>query len=265
MDLSMPWPPAFEDGAPVATRREVCLVHGWGFGPQVWAPLLPMLPPHWRVHALRLPGYGGEPDPGPAASLDDHVDAVLAQAPPGRSAWIGWSLGGMAAMHLAWRHPHRVETLVLLAANARFVTAPDWPTGIPDAEISAIAALLERTDVPTTLRYFARLIARGGADSETVQRQLEAAATEGPTPSEKTLRTGLDLLARSDLRAACAGLLPPAIAVAGDRDRLVPPSGIDRMRILNPRLRRLVAEGAGHALFLTHPQAVLEAVAELLR
>lgn len=265
MGLSMPSPPAFEDGVQTAARRDVCLVHGWGFGPQVWAPLRPRLPPHWRVRALCLPGYGGEPVPGPEATLDDLVDALLAQASPGRSSWIGWSLGGMAAMHLAWRHPHRVETLVLLAANARFATAPDWPTGIPGAEVSAIAALLERTDVPTTLRYFARLIARGGPDPEAVRRQLEAVATEGPTPSKKTLRAGLDLLARSDLRAACAGLLPPAIAVAGDRDRLMPLSGIDRMRDLNPRLRRLVAEGAGHALFLTHPQAVLAAAADLPR
>ncbi|MCG3201370.1 MAG: Pimeloyl-[acyl-carrier protein] methyl ester esterase [Gammaproteobacteria bacterium] len=261
MELSMSSPPAFDDPAPDEAHTDVCLVHGWGFGPQVWAPLLPRLPAHWRVHVLRLPGYGGEPEPLADADLDDQVDSLLAQAPPGRSAWIGWSLGGMAAMQLAWRQPHRVERLMLLATNARFAAAPDWPAGVPAADVAAIAALLERTDVPTALHYFARLIARGGADSEAVQRQLEARGYQGPAPSKKTLRVGLDLLARSDLRAACAALLPPAIAVAGDRDPLVPLSAIDRMRVLNPRLRILIAQGAGHALFLTHPQVVAEAAA----
>lgn len=265
MGLSMSSPPAFEDPVPGEVRTDVCLVHGWGFGPQVWAPLLPALPAHWRVHVLRLPGYGGEPEPPAGATLDDHVDTLLAQAPPGRSAWIGWSLGGMAAMQLAWRQPHRVETVVLLATNARFAAAPDWQVGVPAAHLAGIAALLERTDAPTTLQYFARLAARGGADSDAVQRQLEAHGCRGPAPSKATLRAGLELLGRIDLRAACAGLLPPAIAVAGDRDPLVPLSACDRMRVLNPRLRILIARGAGHALFLTHPRMVAEAATEALQ
>lgn len=265
MDSSMPSPPAFERAVPAEAPLDVCLVHGWGYGPRVWAPLRPLLPAPWRVHLLRLPGYGGEPDPGAGAVLDDHVEALLAQAPPGRSAWIGWSLGAMACMQLAWRHPHRVATLVLLAANARFTAAPDWPAGVPGADVAAIATLLERTDVPTTLRYFARLIDPDGAGSGAVRRRLEAGARAEPTPSKATLRAGLDLLARSDLRAACAGLISPAVLVAGDRDPLVPVAAIDRMRALNPRLRGLVAEGAGHALLLTHPQAVLEAAAEALQ
>jgi len=265
MDFSMPSPPAFEKAVPAEAAVDVCLVHGWGYGPQVWAPLRSLLPPHWRVHLLRLPGYGGEPEPGPGAVLDDHVDALLAQAPPGRSSWLGWSLGGMACMQLAWRHPHRVQALVLLAANARFTAAPDWSAGVPGADLAAIATLLERSDAPTTLRYFARLIAPDGAGSGAVRRWLEAGARQEPTPSKATLRAGLDLLARSDLRAACAGLRSPATVVAGDRDPLVPVAAIDQMRVLNPRLRSFLAEGAGHALLLTHPQAVLHAAAEVLQ
>jgi pimeloyl-[acyl-carrier protein] methyl ester esterase len=98
-----------------------------------------------------------------------------------------------------------------------------------------------------------------------VRRRLEAGASAEPTPSKATLRAGLGLLARSDLRGACAGLISPATVVAGDRDPLVPVAAIDRMRALNPRLRSFVAEGAGHALLLTHPQAVLEAAAEVLQ
>ena len=56
---------------------------------------------------------------GTAPHIDDEVDRLARLAGDGAAVWLGHSLGGIVALHLALRHPHRVTALVLLGANAR--------------------------------------------------------------------------------------------------------------------------------------------------
>jgi pimeloyl-[acyl-carrier protein] methyl ester esterase len=261
----MPSPPRSEATVAGGQPVDVCLVHGWGFGPEVWDHLVGLLPAHWRPHRLRLPGYGTMPEPASDIGLDGYVENLLTQAPRGRSFWMGWSLGGMVAMQLAWRHPHRVEALMLLAANVRFTSGPDWPCGVPADELRAISALLHRMDAPTTLRYFAKLVARGAPEPQRVQQQLRTSIETGSTPSRATLNAGLELLSTADLRTTFARLSQPTVVIVGDRDPLLPASAADHMRALNPRLQTVTVHGAGHALPVTHPEAVLEAAAKVVR
>ena len=55
---------------------------------------------------------------GEAGTLDEEVDRLAAHtAVP--AVWLGHSLGGIVALHLARRHPGSVAALVLMGANAR--------------------------------------------------------------------------------------------------------------------------------------------------
>ena len=56
---------------------------------------------------------------GTMANIDDEVDRLARLADDHAAVWLGHSLGGIVALHLAKRHPAKVAGLVLLAANAR--------------------------------------------------------------------------------------------------------------------------------------------------
>lgn len=73
--------------------------------------------------ALGAPGFQVE-----LLGTEDDFDAEierLAELAPSPAVWIGHSLGGIAALHLAARHPQRCLAVVALASNLR----PDAPTG----------------------------------------------------------------------------------------------------------------------------------------
>src|SRR5690606_14410188 len=107
------------DGTPVL------LIHGNCSSAQFWTPLLRHLPPHLRLVAPDLRGYGHtEPAPVDARrglrDFADDVAALLAAPelfgdPAARPVVVGHSMGGGVAMQLLVDHPTRVRGLLLEA------------------------------------------------------------------------------------------------------------------------------------------------------
>lgn len=234
------------------------LLHGWGMHSGIWAPLLPQLAQRYRVSCIDLPGHGHSPAPAGACGLQEMAAAVAASAPPG-AAWLGWSLGGQLALAAALEG-HDISRLVLVATTPRFVTAADWPCGMAAATLAGFAAALEQ-DPRKTLRNFLVLQLRGDRRAAILPNMLRGMLEERDPPAPAALRAGLGILAGTDLRAGLASLGPPALVVTGQRDRLVPAEAGRRLCAALPRGNLLELPGAGHALFLTHPDDFLAAVA----
>lgn len=241
---------------------DLVLLHGWGLHGGVWGTFLPLLADAFRVTRIDLPGHGysawsGERD------LDAMTAAVLAAAPP-RAAWVGWSLGGMLALHAALLQPARVTALACIASLPCFVRKPDWQSAMLPQLLEQFAGDLEQ-DYGRTLHRFLALQVRGSANATGVLKQLRATVLARGVPQAAGLRAGLEVLRSTDLREPARRLRCPSLLLAGSRDTLVPAAAARAAAALLPGARLEIIDGAGHAPFIAAPAAVADRLRGFLR
>jgi pimeloyl-[acyl-carrier protein] methyl ester esterase len=229
------------------------LLHGWAMHGGVFAPLVERLRARHALHVVDLPGHGASRDSTVPLALDACVDAILRQVP--RAPWIGWSLGGMIALHAAVRAPQQVPALGMLCASPRFVRGSDWKYGVSPEILHDFATGL-RDDYRGTLDRFIALEAFGSEHAKAEIRTLHDGLFERGEPSPHVLADGLELLQGTDLRTTLPRLSVPSLWLAGRRDRLVDPRAMQAASALAPRSRFDAVEHAGHAPFLTHADEV---------
>ncbi|HEX6785940.1 MAG TPA: alpha/beta fold hydrolase, partial [Acidimicrobiales bacterium] len=92
----------------------VVLVHGFTQTGRSWAPIAADLGRDHEVVLVDAPGHGGSS----AGRADLTEGAALLGAAGGRATYVGYSMGGRLALHLALDHPDHVDALVLLGATA---------------------------------------------------------------------------------------------------------------------------------------------------
>lgn len=233
------------------------LLHGWGFGGAVLEPLARLLATDRRVVTVDLPGCGASPAIERATDPASLAEAVLAAAPcPAR--WLGWSLGGLVAMAAAARAPHAVTAVDLLAASPRFTADAGWP-GMDPALLQEFAdAVVD--DPAAAHRRFTGFQLAASEGARPAMRALRTCVERDGLPSSAILSAGLEILRTADLRTVPAALSCPVRAVLGSADPLIPVAVREPLVRLGVDVH--VVDGAGHAPFLSHPQAVLAALTE---
>lgn len=229
------------------------LVHGWGTHGGIWEPLrealaathqlcIPDLPGHGRSRAVNAPNL-------------DALTAALQAVVPARAVWIGWSLGGLAALAIALRAPQQVQALVLMAATPRFVQASDWPCAMSATTLAEFANGLHQ-DFRATLSRFLALQLGHGESERAMLRSLRASLFAHGEPSPEGLAAGLDILRDTDLRSDLAAIDLPVLIVHGARDRIAPKAAAEAMAAQLPRAELVLVPDAGHAPQLSHWPAV---------
>jgi len=240
--------------------EELVLLHGWGMNRHVWAPVISGLAAHFRLHLLDLPGHGDSSwETTQPYSLDALVERLAAVTPP-RASWLGWSLGGLVATQMAWRHPERVSRLIQVASSPCFVARPDWP-GIQ----AELLADFHRQLAQDSGRTLARFLAIQAMGSETVKddaRQLKALLAAAPMPHPAALAGGLALLQQTDQRGIWSELTQPCVRLYGRLDSLVPQAAIPQITALRPESGCHLFDKASHAPFLSHPEAFVAQIVQ---
>jgi len=240
------------------------LLHGWGMNLRVFDALRAQLTGSLSLRLADLPGHGQSG--WPADWSETAQQQALADALLPADALIGWSLGGQIALSVALALQGTAaapKRLVLLATTPRFLAAEDWSAGLTLRALQGFADSLER-DPAGTLADFLGLQVRGSQHAAQIQQQLHAALERHGRAQLPALRAGLAMLAMTDLRAELSRMMLPTLVIGGLNDRVTPPAALQAMAEALPHARLLLLPRAGHAPFLSHPQAVAEAVLQFV-
>lgn len=239
---------------------DLVLIHGWAMHGGIFAPLTPLLAQHFRVHVVDLPGHGFSIDEMRASDSIDARDwaARIAAALPNPALWVGWSMGGLVALHQALDRPQQVRGLVEIAESPRLLSGADWPQGIAPDVLAEFGAGLRR-DYRRAIERFLALELIGACNAQSTLRGLKARVFERGEPAMRVLIEGLRVLETADLRARLHELAMPSLWIAGRRDRLISSAAMRWSALQAPRGRFLEID-SGHAPFLSHPGEVASAI-----
>ncbi|MEH6582231.1 MAG: malonyl-ACP O-methyltransferase BioC [Halioglobus sp.] len=226
-------------------RQDLVLLHGWAGSPEVWRPMLPPLRQWANVTLVDLTAYGSGLTEASVAPVDSLMAAILA-AVPERAIFVGWSLGGQIAACLAHSYPHRVNALITLCSNPRFVADGEWP-GMPELQFIAFKDGLQ-ADTAATLRRFDSLQSGGSPRQRGVLRDLANCRRDSHCGQ---LLPGLELLEKLDLRDTLSALRQPQLHVFAGADALVPaavPAALTSLLADVPAARIHTMQGSSHAM-----------------
>ena len=235
---------------------DLVLLHGWAMHGGIFEPLTRRLRERVRLHVVDLPGHGNSRDDDTRLDSESCATALLATLP--RAIWVGWSFGGLIALHAALANPAAVRGLVMIAASPRFVSAPDWPHGVVLDVFTQFETGL-RSDYRATIERFLALEAIGSDAAQAELRELKDHVFERGEPAVTALECGMQVLESADLRTRLHGLAVPGLWIAGRRDRLVPVAAMRWASQQSPQ-SHFVEISSGHAPFISHAAQVADAI-----
>jgi 2-succinyl-6-hydroxy-2,4-cyclohexadiene-1-carboxylate synthase len=228
----------------------VVLVHGFTQTAASWAAVAERLSADREVVAVDVAGHGRHAD----AVGDLWEGARLLGDEGGDAAYVGYSMGGRLALHLALQRPDRVRALVLVSATAGIDDADE--RAARRASDDALARRLEAIGVEAFLDEWLAQPLFAGLTPEAQGREARAGNTAaGLAASLRTTGTG----AQEPLWARLAELTMPVLVVAGARDTKFRAVG-ERLVAGIPDATLAVVADAGHAAPFERPDAFVDLV-----
>ncbi|WP_443058078.1 alpha/beta fold hydrolase, partial [Streptomyces sp. KLMMK] len=216
----------------------------------MWDRQIPELTRHWRVLRFDLPGHGGAPaTPTPTVGeLGDRLVATLDSLGVDRFGYAGCSLSAAVGIDLALRHPHRLASLALVAASARYGTADSWRQRGAAVRRDGLDPVARSAPE----RWFTANFS--GAQPAIVDWAVQMVGTT----DTYSYIASCDALAAFDVRAELTRISVPALVIVGAEDTTTPPADA-RVLVAGIHDAKLaVVPGASHLAPVEQPSAVTD-------
>jgi 2-succinyl-6-hydroxy-2,4-cyclohexadiene-1-carboxylate synthase len=236
----------------------VVLLHGFTQSAAAWGPVADRFARDHTVVCVDAPGHGRSASvaAGLAAGADLMVDTVAGTLPGGAvPGWIGYSMGGRFALHVALRHPTAVSRLVLVSTTAG-IDDPEQRRRRRESD-GALAARAEEVGLEAFVGEWLHqpLFASLPPEAAAVESRLGGTAA-GLASSLRLAGTGT----QEPLWDRLATLTMPVLAVAGSRDTRYAALAGRLVEAIGANANLAVIEDAGHACHLERPGPFIEAV-----
>jgi 2-succinyl-6-hydroxy-2,4-cyclohexadiene-1-carboxylate synthase len=230
------------------SRGRLVLVHGFTQTRRSWAPIAATLNADgYEVVTVDAPGHGGSS----TLRLDVHASADALGQAGGPATYVGYSMGGRLALHLAVARPELVERLVMVSSTAgiddeaaRAARQADDERRATEIELDGVAAYLDRW---LALPLFANLSPNDAQLADRLENTVGGLAS-----SLRLAGAG----AQQSLWPQLAALAMPVLLVAGRLDTKFAAIA-EQMAALIPRATVAVVPDAGHVVHLERPGTFL--------
>jgi pimeloyl-ACP methyl ester carboxylesterase len=208
--------------------------------------------------ALDLPGHGRSEGPslGTIGEIGDWLAVVLDAAGIERAALVGHSMGSLAALECAARHPARARALALVGTA--------WPMSVGEALLDAAREDRHAAFDMVNIWGHSGAAQLGG---NTVPGMWMTGAYLRLLERAKPQVLHVDLKACNDYAdgpASAAKVSCPALFILGGRDMMTPPRNAKALQSVIAGAQTVTLEGAGHSLMAERPDVVLDALISFL-
>jgi 2-succinyl-6-hydroxy-2,4-cyclohexadiene-1-carboxylate synthase len=232
----------------------VVFLHGFTHTGRSWQPVIAALGERYTSVAGDIRGHGDASKRLPV-TLEAVVHDVLAAA-PGRFTLVGYSMGGRIALHVALAAPDRVERLVLIGASPGI--ADDTERAARRRADQQLADEVQRSSIEEFARRWAQTPVLAGLPGAVLDAAHADRLRSTPAGLAWALR-GLGTGALPSLWDRLGELPMPVTLVVGQRDQKFRGIAAEMAGGI-PAFDVVVVPGAGHAVHLEAPQAIVNAL-----
>lgn len=202
-----------DTGAGTGTGDTVLLLHGLGSRGADWRAQIAALAGAYRVIAPDLRGHGASHAPGGNWRMADFAGDIfilLTHLAIRKVHVVGFSLGGMVALEMANRRPHRLASLTL-------INSQPFPGPKPRALLAAY--WMRRLIISTFgLKTMGRIIGKKLFPAPDQQALLEHFVAQMARMSKPAYLAALDAIYHWDIDPQFAALTMPVMILAADQD-----------------------------------------------
>jgi len=202
---------------------------------------------HYRVVTFDNRGVGGTDKPAGPYSIGMMANDTIGLMDflgIDRAHFLGGSMGGMVAQHIAIEHPQRVDKLILFSTSAdgRWLfdladaTTPNWNRSQSDLASSDLRKLIGAIVSRTFNRLFYKLVFMPLA-----KLQARFGALTGLSGQIEAMMTH-NTLDRLHLIQA------PTLVLTGGKDRLIPPQSSELLASRITGAKLVVIDGGSHVV-----------------
>lgn len=231
----------------IGSGKSIVLLHGWGFSSAIMQPFAEELAKYYCVTLLDLPGFGKSKLMDSSYNMDNVIANILPFIPQ-HSILIGWSLGGLIAIKIAYLYPVKIDKIICLASSPCFAAHSNWP-GISLNFFLNFEKMLYQ-DFNAVLKQFFLLQVKGLPNIRNAYQIVIQNSFAKNINLLDALLGGLKILKETDLRALLPKLYCPIQFIFGAEDQVIPIAISKGIAMLLPTANIEIIKNAGHIPFL---------------